>query len=335
MTLAPPRTGFYLDRVVEQDEHRLVAERQLDGREAYLQHHLVDGTPTMPGCFALEMAAEAATALVPGSVVTRFLDLRLHQFLRLRGSMERRPLRITAVLRDRDVDQAVVDVRIGADVISPSGRLLVPDRLHFSVSVVLSDTYPAAPSWEPWPSADGVPLDDPYTLPGAPVALSGPFISTRDARLHPLGSVASYTRPAEGTSVFEDFLVPVLLLDGLLRLMGLELVNDRYIPVAAPLSIRRVDLYAAVNDATLSSRREDIALHATPRGLPGGHGVDPAGTRRGVASLPDGRVLLQLKDVTAAGAGFFDVRTGRHLGPAALDGEGPLCITTRAGVLPL
>ncbi|MGI5427250.1 hypothetical protein [Streptomyces sp. CA-179760] len=68
-----------------------------------------------------------------------------------------------------------------------------------------------------------------------------------------------------------------MLLDGLARVGVLDLVDDRLIPVAAPLSIRRIDLYEEANDHTLSSGPDRIGLYATPPGS----AWPPSGPRTG------------------------------------------------------
>ncbi|GAB3908932.1 hypothetical protein GCM10027612_84010 [Microbispora bryophytorum subsp. camponoti] len=118
---ALPLGRFYLDRVTRPDTRTLIAERMLDAREDYLRHHLVRGVPTMPGCFAAELAAEAAQELVPDLVVTGLRDLSFESFLKLGGGTGLSPLRLVARLRGRDDDaeSAVVDVQVLGDVVSP------------------------------------------------------------------------------------------------------------------------------------------------------------------------------------------------------------------------
>ena len=73
--------------------------------------------------------------------------------------------------------------------------------------------------------------------------LSGPFVTTTGLRMHPLGKRARYVCPV-GTDhpVFGRFAVPSLLLDGLARVAVADLIAGRYVPVAAPALIRRIDL---------------------------------------------------------------------------------------------
>ena len=80
----PWTKGFYLDRVVRRDDRGRTYERTFDlRRDAYLAEHVVQGHPTLPGTFVTEIAAEAATDLVPGRLPVVFEDLRLSAFLRV------------------------------------------------------------------------------------------------------------------------------------------------------------------------------------------------------------------------------------------------------------
>ncbi|RMI36877.1 SDR family oxidoreductase [Streptomyces triticirhizae] len=310
------RGRFYIDRVVREGDRSLTVERQFDERDGYLRDHTVRGVPTLPGCFVTELAAEAALELVPELTVVGFRDITFDHFLRLGGATDRSPRRITATLQRRDAGRAVVAVRVTGDVLSPQGVVLVRDKQHFSATVVLADSHPPAPTWSPWPTADETPIMDPYHAEGASVYLGGAFVTTAETRLHPLGKRARYTAPVGPGTVYERFLVPGLMLDGMARLAVLELVQGRYIPVAAPSGIRRIDLYVPDNDVELGQRGVPIELSATPRGLLlEGSGL----ASRFTATLPDGRMLLQMQDVSGFALGYIDSHTGRHVDRATVE----------------
>jgi hypothetical protein len=88
----------------------------------------------------------------------------------------------------------------------------------------------------------------------------------------------------------------------------LNLVDGHLVPVAAPVAVRRIDLYQDANDLTLAARGP-IELYATPAEFaltgPGAAG------NRFVAIAPDGRVVAQIKDVTATVLGHLDLDTDR------------------------
>jgi len=276
----------------------------------------VQGAPTLPGCFVTELAAEAATALGNGLLITGFRDIRFDHFLKLGGATERSPRRIEARVLNHSDTAAVVAVRVTGDVLSPAGHVLVRDRVHFTATVIMAREYPPAPRPEPWVAAAETPIADPYHQAGASVTLTGPFISTRRTRLHPLGKQADYAGPAGPGTVFEQFLVPTLMLDGMARLAVLELVGGRYIPTAAPTGIRRIDLYCADNDVDLAGGPGPIELTVAPRGvLLDGKTLNS----RFYAIRPDGRAVLRMLDVSGFPLSYFDTETGRHVDLAAVD----------------
>lgn len=305
------RGRFYLDRIVSQSDDLIVAERLFStGRDNYLTQHTVRGAPTLPGCFVTELAAEVATALGNGLVVTGFRDITFDHFLKLGGATERSPRRIEARVLNRSDTGAVVAVRVTGDVLSPAGLVLVRDRVHFTATVMMATEYPPAPRPEPWRAAAETPIADPYHQAGASVTLTGPFVSTTRTRLHPLGKKADYARPAGPGTVFEQFLVPALLLDGMARLAVLELVQGRYIPTAAPTGIRRIDLYSPDNDVDLAAAPGTIELTVAPRGV---HLDGKTRSSRFYAVRPDGRAVLRMLDVSGFPLSYFDTETGRHV----------------------
>ncbi|MDT3395898.1 SDR family oxidoreductase [Streptomyces sp. B1866] len=306
---APRPGGFFLRRLVSRDASSVVFECPFDlETDAYLTHHTVRGEATLPGTFVTELAAEAARYLVPGKRVIAFEDLRFEHFLRVYRDVPTGAKRIRAERADAPGDATVVQVLITEDVVAPGGRVLKKDRVHFTARVLLDDAFPEAPRWEPWEPAAETPVPDPYHQPGAPVKLTGPFVSTADTRVHPRGKRARYA-PAipAGDPVWSRFTVPSILLDGLARVGVLDLVDGHLVPVAAPLSIRRIDLYEDTSDHALAAAGEPVELYATP---PGFDLAADAVSNRFVAARADGRMLLQMKDLKATLIGYVDARTG-------------------------
>ncbi|MGA5507027.1 SDR family oxidoreductase [Streptomyces umbrinus] len=310
-----PAPGFFLRRVVESTATSAVFECRFDlDTDGYLEHHTVRDEPTLPGTFVTEMAAEAARYLAPDQHVVAFEDLRFEHFLRVYRDLPTAPKRLHGRITSSSDDTTTVEVRITGDVVSPAGVVLVKDRVHFTARVLLAGTFPAAPLWEAWDTADDTPVPDPYHQSGSPVRLTGPFVSTTDTRIHPNGKRARYalSLPADDPT-WQRFTVPSILLDGLARVGVLDLVDGHLIPVAAPLSIRRIDLYEETNDLALSGARsgvgagEDIDLYATP---PGFDLAADLVDNRFIATRSDGRMLLQMKDMQATLIGYVDARTG-------------------------
>ncbi|WP_327678445.1 cytochrome P450 [Kitasatospora sp. NBC_00458] len=316
---APAGASFYLGEVLERAADSVTFERVFDlETDDYLRHHRVGDVPTLPGTFVTEIAFEAASWLVPGLQVYAFEDLRFHHFLKVREQDRaglRKRIRAEVVDRRPDLDQAVVAVRITGDVVAPNGTVLVKDRLHFEVRVLMSGSLPAAPDWKPWYPAAETPVPDPYHSPGSPVMLTDLFVSTADTRLHPEGKRATYDlRLPSDHRVFAGFGMPVVLLDGLARTGVLALVDGDLVPLAAPLGIGRIDVYEHGGDCRVAERYGRIDLYAV---LPDADadGRAPGTGNRFVAVRPDGRVLLQMKDLAWTLMGYLDRGTGRFLTP--------------------
>ncbi len=264
-----------------------------------VEHHLVRGTPTVPASWVVALAAETAARIVPDQEVIGFTDLRFEHFVQAHPAG---PKRISARLLEQGEEVTSVQVRFTVDVVSPSGIPLVKDRLLSSVVVRFAREFPRAPHWEAWPEDDEVALPDPYHLDTSPVRLTGPFVATTDTRLHPQGKRARFA-PTEVRPSTSD--IPAVLLDAMVRTEVLALVDDR-LPVAVPVSIRRIDLYQRGDDHALVLRHGDLELYATPaestvgRAAPG---------NRFVATTADGRVVAQIHDVEAKALGYVDPLT--------------------------
>jgi Polyketide synthase dehydratase len=290
-------------------------------RDAYLQHHLVNGYATLPGTFVPEIAAQAASRLVPDLRLVAFQDAAFLRFLRVYDAARPSPKKIHARVVERTAERALVRVRVLTDVVAPNGTVLARDRVHFEIDVLMGARVPPAPRWEPW-TEDGVePVPDPYHLPAAPVRLTGMFVSTAETRTHPMGKRAAYRlRVPPDDPLLGSFLLPSILLDGLARLAVLGPVGGDFLPLAAPATIRRIDVYEPANDCDLARTYDRIELYATPGDL---SLAANGGTNRFVAVRPDGQVILQLKDVTGTVMGYVHRRTGGFVSREVVEGRRP------------
>lgn len=318
----PQLAPFYLRREVELTAEAGTWECAFDlDTDSYLSHHLVRDIPTLPGTFVTEMAAEAATRLVPDAKVIGLQDLIFHNFLRVHEHTNAPPRRIRAEVLGREGDVIRVAVRISADVVAPSGPILVRDKLHFSTTVLLSALFPIAPSWQPWQDGDEIPVPDPYHSAGSPVSLSGPFDCTSNTRLHPLGKRAYFVAANLPGPLAGRFTTPVVLLDAMARTGVLSLVDRTLVPIAAPLSIRRIELYESADDRSLMAKYGSLEIYATPAG----YGMDvEEPVNRLVAATPGGRVVAQIKDIAATVIGYVDAVTGAQYGPDRVPNPSPL-----------
>lgn len=301
-------SSFYLGREVERTPAKVVHERTFSLRtDSYLDGHLVDGTATLPGAFVAEIAVEAARSLRPDLVVTAVRDLRFERFLKV--DERERTKRICAAAVGEGPEGADVLVQVLEDVIAPDGRVLVRDREHFR-AVVECRLRPRPPGrWHGWDETAAREVADPYHAPGSPVLLSGEFRSTTRTRVLPEGGRSRYAVPVPpGHPVYSRFQVPVLALDGLLRTGVLDIVDDSLVPVCAPLTIGRLEIFEALNDCDLGERGGELYAERT-------HGLseDAAPGTRFVLTDRGGQVVLQVLDLTWIRLGFIDTTTGRFV----------------------
>lgn len=295
---------FYVDRAEWISRDEVICHRLIDQRDAFLSGHAVGGIGTLPGCFVLELMAEASRVLRPELVMTGARDVRFQSFLRTDGPATRTPLQLRAKVLTSTKERTLVEVRISVPLVTPSGRDLNRDKVFFTGQAVLEGDYHPAPVHSTWPEATEHPVLDPYHGDGAPVALTREFVTTANTRLHPLGKRATYRGAVGANGTYDRFLKPVLMMDGLIRLAVLEEFDQPVLPVAAPTRIGRVDFYAQDNDVELSSEPGAVELYATPRGV----GLDSSAVYTAVG--PNGRVLLTVSGLEGVVVGHVDARTG-------------------------
>jgi NADP-dependent 3-hydroxy acid dehydrogenase YdfG len=244
------KLGFFLRRFTHREPDAVEFECPLSlDVDGYLRQHLVRGTPTLPGSFMAEMAAEAATVLAPELDVVGLRQLVFHKFVKVYPGRPPVPRKVTARIVERTPGGAVVAVRITSDLVAPNGVLLAADQLHFEAGVLLRNGFPAAPHWTPWPRADETSVFDPYYSAESPVALSESFVSTSDTRQHPRGRRARFAfDPGRHRATWARFRVPAMLFDGMVRLTALDATA-----VSVPTAIAGIDLYRRANDLDLSN----------------------------------------------------------------------------------
>jgi hypothetical protein len=306
----PPSSSFFLGVATTRAAEEVCFKREFSlERDAYLRHHVVNGTPTLPGTFAIEIAAEAARALVPDRIPVRFEQLVFSSFLRVPPGRAVTK-RVRATVLGRRPAETVVAVRVTTDVTAPDGRVLAADRPHFACVVHLRERVPIAPLWErPDRPADATPYEDPYHVANPAVHLTGPFVTAEDFWVHRLGCGATFAPTiAPDDPVFSTLSLPVVLLDGLLRVSVPDQAPDIARVLAVPASIARLDLYHHANDSALAAAATPIHFAS----------VAPDGLGRGgraVASFANGRVLAQIDEMRAVVVGELDELGGFH--PAA------------------
>ena len=301
----PPH--FLMTRLVDEPD-RVVAERTMSMRtDSYLADHLVKGIPTLPGSFAVAIVAEAALALAPGWMITAITDLTFNRFLRVYSGRAATTFSIVAEKVSGDSDETQVVVRALSDVRAPDGRLLQRDRLHFEGAAHLQRSRPLTPAGALPSLTRETAAPDPYQMANGAVHVTGCLVSTTRVRAHAGGARAAFCLPVERRhEAFEKFCVPAVLLDGLMRLAAVS--PDRFVPLAAPTRIGRIDFFDQRNDVELADEFDDrVQLYGTRR-------IDGEVEELG-AVAPDSRLLLRMTRLRGLVFGYVDTETNEFLTP--------------------
>ena len=283
------------DRRSRPAPQQLVWERLLNlRRDPYLADHLVDGRPTMPGAFTIEMAAEIATELVPGCTPVAFESLRFHRWLRPHPRRRETACRLTAQLLENIGPLHRVQVRVTSDLIAPDGTSIRRDLPHFDTTVVLADEIPPTPQWHRWHQLPGTPVPSPYdTNSGGTVQFRGAFRGLSDIRCgaNGLSALHACTIPTDDPA-FAHFTTPAVLTDAMIQLCGHGIDT-----VQAVRAVGRIDLYRPANDLELAAVHPDgIRLRCRVSGPD----ADPALTTASVrccAVDADDRMILEIRSV--------------------------------------
>ncbi|MCG8928084.1 SDR family oxidoreductase [Lentzea sp. CC55] len=253
----------------------------------FLVDHTVNGKPTMHGTGLATIAAEAATAVVPGLPVRTLENLRFSAFVAPKAGPGN-PYRVTA--RPDGPDR--VHVRITSDVVDRRGRVLRADRQHFACDVVLG-ALPVPPL------ARNVvtdrPSEDPYYRDDSAVVLRGVYQASTDGREGPDGTSSRWVLVPPTTeadhALLENPPVPTVMLDALARTRLLRTDGNGVHLVAVPRFIDRIEFFTTGSDAAVSKSHPDgiLLIH-----------VDDANVEEAVNA--DGRVLIRI-----SGCETFDV----------------------------
>ncbi|QDG49702.1 SDR family NAD(P)-dependent oxidoreductase [Persicimonas caeni] len=124
----------FVDRIAEQDADHVVVERVFDPeRDYFLNDHVYQGVPVLPGVMGYEFMVETANQLVDGDV----LELRDVKFERAVKFHHGEPLRLiaTAEVAERAAKHATVDVKLETVREAKTGRTL--RKQHFTARVTI------------------------------------------------------------------------------------------------------------------------------------------------------------------------------------------------------
>jgi acyl transferase domain-containing protein/NAD(P)-dependent dehydrogenase (short-subunit alcohol dehydrogenase family)/acyl-CoA thioesterase FadM len=244
----------------------------------FLAQHTVNGSPTVPGAYLLDMAGQAALSIRPAWRVVRFAEATFDRFVKVpaKGTTLSVLLRVVS----QDEGETIVHARVVSDFAHASGVVLQRGIEHAATFVVLA---PRGASLgvkrDEDLSGEAIEVEDPYQSHESPVRLTGAFGALRSVACRPRTSSAHF-RPTESLEG-ERAVLPVLLLDALFRVAGTT-SQDGHVPISVPVACARLE----ISDRPF--QEPSFLLGAAPR-----FDGDTAHMDWGEAYAPDGRLLIR------------------------------------------
>lgn len=271
--------------------------------DPYLAMHIVNGVPTLPGAFVLQLAADAAASQVPNLVVTEFRNIEFRRFIKVFGPARSTDVTVVAELLDRSQHEATVAIEIVGDTITPGGVVLSRDRPFASLIVHLADDYRSAPPVSNQGHSERYQIAiDPYHIENPAVLLTEMFVCTSEAKTNDRGGWATFS-PSHSIrhSVIGNFSVPSLMLDALARTVALRNDAEEGHALLVPSAIDSVILYEGGNDVDLVDRYGILTLHAEMA----------SDKSRCVALRPDGFAVAEIAGMIGVPMGWIDSKSGQ------------------------
>lgn len=204
-----------------------------------LEDHLVRGTPTLPGAWALDLMLQAALGEERPELRTVTIeDVRFSRFIRVKPG-GRQALRAECTPLFDEPGRHGVQVRLTGDIVHASGVVLERDVVYAEARFLLTAEPPRGASWleAARPTGGGVSVHDPHCAPGSPIELRKMFDCLEEIRLEGATRFARLGLPATPWDAGRT--VPALVLDAALRLSAMHVdgVSDS---VFAPIQLQRV-----------------------------------------------------------------------------------------------
>jgi NAD(P)-dependent dehydrogenase (short-subunit alcohol dehydrogenase family) len=312
---AVPR--FFVDEVAQHTDDSLAVIRTFGlDRDGYFRDHIVRGYPTLPGMVVIEVAVQAALQLVPARVPVIIENVRFDRFLRIyRPDRAERKI-VRARLMSADELESVVEVQVLGEVpVRGAGGDRAKEMPHATMVIRLRDQPVPGPRWEPWPEGNAVAVTNPYYVKTKYAELRGIFASTKDGRLHPMGCRAVFDPDPDAVERwFPEQAVAPVLLDALAQVGVTGLLGGAWSQIAAPRTIRRIDLYGRHTDLTLARSAARAQLYSLPANVD----LRSAPVTQAVAVGNDGRVIAAIKDMTGTVMGYLNQDTLESLPAEAI-----------------
>ncbi|RKH54206.1 SDR family NAD(P)-dependent oxidoreductase [Corallococcus sp. AB050B] len=212
-----------------------------------LEDHLVRGTPTLPGAWALDLMFQAALDDARPELRTVTIeDVRFSRFIRVKPGA-RQSLRAECTPLTDDPGQHSVQVKLTGDIVHASGVVLEKDLVFAEARFTLTAEPPrTSPKLEAArASGHGVSVHDPHCAAGSPIELRRMFDCLEEIRLEEDARFARLGLPEASRQAGQA--VPALVLDAALRLSAMHVEgvsNDVFAPVGVQRATFDRDLVA-------------------------------------------------------------------------------------------
>ena len=212
-----------------------------------LEDHLVRGTPTLPGAWALDLMFQAALDDARPELRTVTIeDARFSRFIRVKPGA-RQSLRAECTPLTDAPGQHSVQVKLTGDIVHASGVVLEKDLVYAEARFTLTAEPPrTSPRLEAArASGHGVSVHDPHCAAGSPIELRRMFDCLEEIRLEEDARFARLGLPEASRQAGQG--VPALVLDAALRLSAMHVEgvsNDVFAPVGVQRATFDRDLVA-------------------------------------------------------------------------------------------
>ena len=212
-----------------------------------LEDHLVRGTPTLPGAWALDLMFQAALDDTRPELRTVTIeDVRFSRFIRVKPGGQQ-ALRAECTPLTDAPGQHSVQVKLTGDIVHASGVVLERDLVYAEARFTLTAEPPRSPHRleAAHASGQGMAVHDPHCATGSPIELRRMFDCLEEIRLEEDARFARLGLPEVPRQAGHG--VPALVLDAALRLSAMHVEgvsNDVFAPVGVQRATFDRDLVA-------------------------------------------------------------------------------------------
>jgi hypothetical protein len=243
-----------------------VIEREVSIEDTpYLNNHLVDGVPTLPGAFVISLFADAAQELRPDLKIISFENAAFRRFTKVFKQRKTR-LRVESRILSEDDANTVVQVRILSDFVHSSGVALQKDVLQHEIHVRMAAECAQPPRAPSHGAINGIAAPDPFTMSGSTVLLSGPFDAIKNLIIGPDQRSAHLRLDNinDCSAGHQSLLAKIVLMDSLWR-FGVIRVEGNAMPVFVPEACEVMKIFFDFHDFVLPLSSPLTLFGANPR----------------------------------------------------------------------